>query len=277
MNAVDRAWRAAAGGLVAWLVVGCTTTTTGSLQPLAAAPSGERKDIVTTSDETNVEKRVRLHMELALAYFGQRQYTSSLDEVKQALAADPNSGQAYNLRGLIYASLNDPALAEDSFRRALQIDPRDGDAMQNYGYFLCQQKRYPDADAQFEQALALPKYQSRARTLLTQGVCQAVAGRLPDAEQTLTQAYQADPANPATLVNLAEVLYRRGAYDRARDYIDRVNALPAIANAQTLWLAARVENRLGHTGAVQDLGRRLGTGYASSPEWAKFQRGAFDE
>jgi type IV pilus assembly protein PilF len=259
------------------LIVAALAACAGMKGPAPTTGSSDLKDIVTTSDETNAAKRARLRIELATAYFGQGQYTSALDEVKLALIADPNSGAAYNLRGLIYSNLNDPALAEDSFRRALQINPRDGDAMQNFGYFLCQQKRYPESNALFEQALAVPQYAGKSRTLLTQGVCQAVAGQLAEAEQSLTQAYQADPTNPSTLVNLAEVLYRRGEYERARQYIDRVNALPAIANAQTLWLAARVENRLGDRNAVRDLGRRLGYGYAASPEWAKFQRGAFDE
>lgn len=265
--------RCAAGMLaVAAGLAGCT----GMKGPAAPAP-GDRKDIVTTSDETTIERRVRVHMELATAYFGQRQYTSALDEVKQALVANPNYGPGLNLRGLIYASLNDPALAEESFRRALQVDSRDADTMQNFGYFLCQQKRYPEADQLFEQALAVPQYAAKGRTLLTQGVCQAFAGRLAEAERTLQKAYDADPTNPPTLVNLAEVLYRRGEYDRARLYIGKVNALPAIANAQTLWLGARVENRLGDRTAVANLGRRLRDGYAGSPEWAKFQRGAFDE
>ena len=81
-------------------------------------------------------------MELASAYFGQNQMTTALDQVKLAIAADPNYGEAFNLRGLIYANLGDHVLAEESFKRALQINPRDADTMHNYGYYLCQQKRY---------------------------------------------------------------------------------------------------------------------------------------
>ena len=47
-------------------------------------------------------------------------------------------------------------------------------------------------------------------------------------------------------MNLSEVLYRRGDYERARFYIRRVNAIPSVSNAQTLWLAARIENKLGN-------------------------------
>ena len=84
-------------------------------------------------------------MDLASAYFSRGQMTTALDQVKLAIAADPHYGEAFNLRGLIYANLGDQALAEDSFKRALQINPRDADTMHNYGWYLCQQKRYPEA------------------------------------------------------------------------------------------------------------------------------------
>ena len=72
----------------------------------------------------------------------------------------------------------------------------------------------------------MPQYRDAPRTLLAQGVCQARAGQLAEAEATLTRAYELDPANPVTAINLAEVLYRRGEYERARFYMRRVNAMP---------------------------------------------------
>ena len=49
-------------------------------------------------------------MELASAYFGRGQMTTALDQVKLAIAADPQYGEAFNLRGLIYANLGDATL-----------------------------------------------------------------------------------------------------------------------------------------------------------------------
>jgi type IV pilus assembly protein PilF len=210
-------------------------------------------------------------------YFARGQLTTALDEVKLAIAADPNNAAAYNLRGLIYGGLGDDRLAEDSFRRALQLDPRDPDTMQNYGWYLCQQKRYPEADTMFRQALAVPHYRDTSRTLLTQGICQARAGEWTQAEGTLTRSYELDPANPAVAVNLSEVLYRRGEYERARFHIRRVNANPDIANAQTLWLAARIENRLGNKQGVQDYGMQLRNRFPRAAETASYERGQFDE
>ena len=263
---------------------GCVTSSTGGsgLSPsgprtTAATPANESKDRITASDEPDAQKRARARMELASAYFGQGQMSTALDQVKLAIVADPLYGEAFNLRGLIYANLGDTVLAEESFKRALQINARDADTMHNYGYYLCQQKRYAESNALFSQALAVPQYTGAARTLLTQGVCLAYAGQLAESEAALSRAYELDPSSPFTATNLAEVLYRRGDFERARFYIRRVNALPEVSNAQTLWLAARIEHRLGNWQGTTEFGRQLTNRFPQSREASSFSRGAFDE
>ena len=265
-------------GLLGWVALalvaalaGCAAGGTGMG---AITPS---KDIVTASDETDASRRARVRLELAEAYFGRGQMTTALDEVKLALAADPNNGPAFNLRGLIYANLGDEPLAEESFRRALQINPRDTDTMQNYGYYMCRKKRYDEADAMFTKALATPNQNGTSRTLLAQGVCQAFANKLEAAQATLQHAFEIDARNPAISVNLAEVLYRRGAFERARFYMRRVNARPELVSAQTLWLASKIEHGIGNPRGSQDFGDRLVSRFPDSPEAAKFRRGNFND
>ena len=246
-------------------------------QGAASAPGGAGQDLVTASDESDASKRAHVRMELASLYFERGQMTTALDQVKLAIAADPAFGEAFNLRGLIYANLDDERLAEESFRRALQLNARDADTMQNLGYFLCQKKRYGEANSLFDQALAVPRYRDAGRTLLTKGVCLAFAGQLAESEASLLRSYEIDPTNPSVAFNLSGVLYRRGDYERARFFIRRVNAVPAIANAQTFWLALRIENRIGNRPGVQDFGDQLRRRFPESREFAAFQRGSFDE
>jgi type IV pilus assembly protein PilF len=256
-------------------LAGCvsTTTTTSSNPNDQLAPSG--KDIATASDQTQNDRLVKVRLDLASAYFARGQSKDALDEVKQALGVQPNNPQAYALRGLIYALLGDAGTADESFHKSLSLAPHDADIMHNYAWFLCQQQRYPDADAQFRQALAEPNYRGQSRTLLAEGVCQARAGNLPEAEKTLSRSYELDPANPTTAVNLAEVLYKRGDYDRARFYIRRVNAKEELQSAQTLWLAAQIERKLGAEDQVQEMGAQLHKRFPQAPETLLFDKGNF--
>jgi type IV pilus assembly protein PilF len=246
----------------------------GAAAPAAAQAGRER---TTASDESDVQRRARIRMELAANYFAQGQMTTALDEVKQALAAIPDLVEAYNLRGLIYAALNDDRVAEESFRRALQINGQDGDSLHNFGFFLCERKRYAEADELFARAIVAPGYRSVSRTLLLQGVCQARSGNLVLAEKTLTRAYEVDAGNPAIGMNLADVLYRRGEYERARFYVRRVNTTPEFRNSESLWLAARIERRLGNDSGVRDLAAQLRDRYPGSREAEALERGRFDD
>ena len=91
------------------------------------------------------------------------------------------------------------------------------------------------------------------------------------------RSYELDPSNAGTALNLSDVLLRRGELTRARFYIARVNALPAMSNAQTLWLAARIEHKLGNTIAARELGERIRARFPEAPELLRFDQGKFDE
>lgn len=254
----------------ALLLAACAAPST----PNAGAPNAELR---TASDQTDADRRAAVRMELAALHFGRGQYETALDEIKLALQAKPELGAAFSLRGLVYASMGEEALADDSFNRALQINPRDADAMHNRGWFLCQRNKFVEADRLFEQALAVPQYRDTQRSLLAQGVCQARAGNLEGAERKLARAYELDPTNPTTALNLSEVLYRRGEYERARFYVRRVNQREELSSAQTLWLALRIENRMGNRGGVEDFGRQLRNRFPQAAETQTYNQGRFDD
>lgn len=237
---------------------------------------GSRAEMVTDSDESDARKRARIRLELAVGYFEQGQTTIALDELKQTIAADPTYGEAYNLRGLIYMRLNDFRFAEESFKKALVISPRDSNVMHNLGWLLCQQARYPESLQLFSQALSSPQYGERAKTFRAQGLCQIRAGQRADAEVSLLKSYEFDAGNPVTAYNLATLLFQRGDYSRAQFYVRRLNN-SELANAESLWLGVKVEQRMGNREAMQQLGAQLEKRFPRSNEAGAYQRGAFDE
>lgn len=242
-----------------------------------ALPADQPNAITTASDRTDADRRAGVRMELASAYFSRGQLETALDEVKLALQVNPALGEAYNLRALIYGAMGEDRLAEDSFARALQINPHDGAALHNQGWFLCQRDRFGSAQAQFSAALALPQYRDVARTQLARGLCFGRNKQWPEAEAALMRAYELEPGNPSIGINLAEVLVQRQDLERARFYIGRINDVPAAANAQTLWLALRIEHKLGRPGNARQLGDRLQERYPQSPEAALYARGRLDD
>jgi len=253
------------------VVSGCATTSGGD-----ASNAANRPDIVTDSDEPDTRKRARIRLELASGYFSEGKTSVALDEIKQALINDPNFSDAHNLRGLIYMRLNDPRLAEESFRRAIALNPRDANASHNFGWLLCQQKRYPESLTYFTKALAVPLYAEQAKTLMAQGVCQVADGQKEAAERSFSRSYELDASNPIAGYNLAALLFERGEVAKSQFYIRRLNNSD-YANAESLWLGIKVEHKLGDQVALQQLGGQLKRRYPQSKELAALERGAFDE
>lgn len=75
---------------------------------------------------------------------------------------------------------------------------------------------------------------------------------------------------------LSRVLYDQREYERARFYIRRINN-SELANAESLWLGIKVENRLNDTQAMGQLAEQLRKRFPQSPQRASLDRKAFDE
>lgn len=252
------------------LLLGCASN------PNSSNSDPSKQDIVTESDEPENRRRARLRLELASGYFEQGQTNVALDEIKQALIADPSFVDAYNLRGLVYMRLNDAPLAEDSFKRALAVNPRDAGVAHNYGWFLCQQARFTESMQWFGRAISNPSYPGQSKSLMTQGVCQVRAGQKLEAEQSLTRSYELDAGNPLTAYNLSTLLFDRGELVQSQFYIRRLNN-SELANAETLWLGIKIEKKLNNSEAVQQLSGQLKKRFGQSKEALALDRGAFNE
>lgn len=266
-------------GAGAWVRLACLPLALlilGGCANLPGAGGAPGRDIITASDEPEARRRARIRMELAVGYFEQGQTDVALDELKQVIANYPNFPEAYNLRGLIYMRLGDMRQAEESFRRAVALDPRDANTQHNLGWLQCQQGRYDESLKTFSQVLAQPMYTGRAKTLMAQGLCQARAGRTAEAEKSLAHSYELDAANPITGYNLANMLYQRGELSRSQFYIRRLNNSD-LANAESLWLGVKVERRLNDRVAMAQLGDQLKKRFPQSAQTAAYDRGSFDD
>ncbi|RJG00481.1 type IV pilus biogenesis/stability protein PilW [Noviherbaspirillum sedimenti] len=237
---------------------------------------GADRELLTSSDQTDDQKRARIRLQLAVSYYQQQQLPVALDEIKQSLQADPNFADAYSVRGLIYMDMGETRLAEDNFQQALRLAPQNPDFNNNYGWFLCQNGRPEQSIAYFESALKNRSYQSPAKALQNAGVCSLRMKKNAEAERYLTEAFRLDPGSVSTNVNLAKIHYERGDYEKARFYIARVTRSDALS-ADALWQAIKVERKLGDRAAELSLVTQLSRRFPDSAEFAAYQRGAFNE
>ncbi|HWJ94426.1 MAG TPA: type IV pilus biogenesis/stability protein PilW [Telluria sp.] len=247
----------------------------------ACAGSGPApQELKTASDQTAAEKRAAIRLQLAVGYFQDGKYEIALDEVKQAIAVNPQSADAFGVRGLIYAAMNETALADENFQHALKLAPKSADLANNYGSFLCTSGGKPAQGLQYlEQALKNPAYQSPVNALVNAGNCSLKLKNTEAAERYLLDALRYAPDLAAVNAALVRVYYERRDYVRAGFFVNRLTDTAKLdaLSADTLWLALKVERKLGNRELEKSLASQLAKRFPGSPEYAAMQRGAFDE
>jgi type IV pilus assembly protein PilF len=219
--------------------------------------------------------RARAHTDLAAAYFERGSMAIALEELRIATGADSSYAPAHGLLGLVYMELKENKLAEASFDRALRLSPNDPDINHNYGWFLCNTGREKESIASFAQAIRNPLYPAPWRSYSAAGVCSLKTGNVKDAEEFFMRALRLEPDEPNSLIKLGGIRYRQGKIDEARRMVTRYNKL-VTPNAESLWLALRIERRLGERVAEQSYAIQLRRRFPASEEYRALQRGQYD-
>jgi type IV pilus assembly protein PilF len=219
--------------------------------------------------------RAKAHTELASAYYGIGNMGVALQEARIAVASDPNFAPAYNVQALVSMDLKDNSAAEESFKRGLQLAPDDPDLNHNYGWFLCQTGRAKQAMPYFTNALRNPLYASPSRTYAAAGQCLLEQKEVKQATEYFERALRLDPNNTSAMLPYADALYKRGQFEEARELVDRYNR-SAPPSAEALWLAVRIERKLGNRSAESSFAAQLRLRFPRSAEYQSLQRGEFD-
>ncbi len=234
------------------------------------------------SGESPARERARLRLELATAYYLQGQDAVALEELRQALAHDPDSAAAWNLQGLVHLRQQQWRAAQEGFERALALAPGDADVLHNLGWLRCQppQPRLAEAEPLLRQALALSQAQARteqaAKTWAALGLCQQRAGRLDEAAQSLQQSLAMVPGQPRALWPLAQVLHAQGRWPQAWTALAQWHAQEK-PSAESLWLALRLARKLDNAPLAGQLAQQLRQEFGRSPQAQALDKGWFDE
>lgn len=264
---MTRTFSTALAAVLAAVAVGCATSTAPT------EPVGETGTIV--GDVGDPRNRAKVHTELAALYYGRGNMAVALEELRIAKAADPSYALAYSMFGLVYMELRERELAQTNFERALRLSPNDPDINHNFGLFLCQSGRESEAVKHFLQAVRNPLYPAPWRSYAAAGVCSLRTNNMKEAEEFFLRALKQEPDEPASLLHLGQIRYRQGSLEEARRLVSRFNKI-IDPTSESLWLALRVERKLGERVAESSFANQLRRRYPNSREYQQLQRGEYD-
>ncbi len=203
----------------------------------------------------SLKQAARLNTELGIGYMEQEQYDLARQKLMRALS-QADLPETHVALAELYRRMDRAKLAEQQYRKALALAPDRPQTHNNYGVFLCDQKRYQDAVKQFLDAANNPDYSTPAYAYTNAGLCLLRQGRQRRAEHYFRQALQVNPRFGQALYEMAKLSYKKGHYMHARAFLERYGAVASPTPA-SLWLGVRTERKLGDSAAAHKYAGQL--------------------
>jgi len=258
------------------LLLSLSACVTQRSAPTDLPSDGGSSDVLGAQKPADARKRAQIRTELAANYYAQGKLEVALDELHNAIAADPNYVEAFSLYGLIYMDIGERAKAEENFSKALRIAPNDSSINNNYGWFLCRTEREKQSFPYFDAALKNPLYTTPSVPARSAGICAYRVGDYPLARSYLQRSFDAEPGNPTTMFHLSRTYLRLGDFERARFYVQRLNR-QVDSTAESLWLELRIEHARRDRDGELLVASLLRRQFPESREYAAYLRGDFNE
>lgn len=195
--------------------------------------------------EADPKRAAEVNTQLGLSYLQRGERFVAAEKLTRALKDDPNSALVQHGNAILQDSLGQSALAQEHFRRALELAPTDPEILNNYGAFLCRQAQFGEGMSMLERALSNPLYRTPGFAWANMGQCQRQSGQAIEAEASLRQALRLDPRQAYAWLQLASLQLEQNKALDANVSLQRYHALEA-QNPASLLLGAKIEKALGH-------------------------------
>jgi type IV pilus assembly protein PilF len=241
------------------LLTSCVTETTGGFNV-------ERSDSVALDN----------YIQLAVGYLGENDLPNSKRSLANAADIDNNNSDVYATWGLVYAREGETELADQSFQRALRIDPANSKARNNYSAFLFANNRFEDAYDQLERVVQDVEYPSRPQAFENLGLAALRLNRPDEAEAAFARAVQLNGQQLRSSLELADLNLKKGQVLQARNfyrnYLTLLEFYKVAHNARSLWIGIQLENALGNNDNIKEYGEQLETNFSASAENQLYQQ-----
>ncbi|MHB1951670.1 MAG: type IV pilus biogenesis/stability protein PilW [Acidiferrobacteraceae bacterium] len=206
---------------------------------------------------------VRIYTQLAAGFYQRNQIVFARQEIRKALAINPDDSDANNVMALVQARMKHYRRAGKYFARAVRNRPGNAAAQNDYGVFLCERGHVRKALARFAKAIGNPIYRSPQWANVNAGNCLLRAHQPLQAKPYFAQALKLQPNLGVALYQLSSIDFASGHPHRARAYIRRYFAV-APESPESLFLAVRIEQALGDLDKQATYALRLTSKYPDS-------------
>lgn len=217
------------------------------------------------------DKASKINVQLGIGYLQQNNLDLASEKLTKALRQDPDSAAAHNAYAILQDRLLQLDKAEYHYEKATSLDPKDSQAANNYGAFLCRNGRERESEKYFMRALKNPLYKTPEFAYTNAAICLLKIGENEQAKEYLRKAIAAKNDFGPALLSMADLLYGEGDHIQAKTYLDHYH-LVVKPNPESLWLAIRNTLYINDQGDISELVARFEADYPDSrqyQEWLK--------
>lgn len=168
-------------------LVGCVSVTEG--------PPKIESDPIAMSES---------RIELGLGYMGQGNMVRARENLELAIRHAPSYYRARLSMAHYYEQVGEVDEARSTYRKALSLDSRNGNVLNNYGTFLCKQGEYEQADKYFNRAIDQPYYYLVSASYENAAFCAFKAGNTDQAKYYFSRAIDHDPNRVKSILQLSK-------------------------------------------------------------------------
>jgi type IV pilus assembly protein PilF len=205
------------------------------------------------------------NMQLGMAYLNQGDLGLAKEKLDRAMAERPGDPNVHSAMAMLQDRLGHPDQADKEFKAALNLGPRNPDVLNNYAVYLCRTGRVDEGVKAFEEAAHNALYRTPEAAYTNAGVCLRGAKRDTQAAMSFQRALKARPNFAEAAYQLADLDFRRGEVQAARETVDQFMA-SFEPTADLLLLGVQITRQQGDRMAEEKFARKLRMDFPSSDQ-----------
>lgn len=238
---------------------------------LSACVTEPRDPDFAGADAINTDAAAKNRVSLGLTYLSNGNFSQAKANLDKALNFAPKSADAHFAMAYYYQQVDELALTEEYYLKALKLAPENPNIINSYGAFLCEQGRYEKAKSYFLKAVSSKSYVSTAETYENLAICAVDQGKTDEAVGFFESALNHQPTRGKSLFFLAQLQKEQGNYGEAKKTLWKYDRVSRVS-PESLWLSYEIAQGLSDTEAALGYGELMKSMFPEHPNTALFKK-----
>lgn len=227
------------------------------------------QEFIANSDEViqerviNTKEAAMARLKLALEYLKTGKTAQAKLNLDRAEKLDDSLDGIYSSYAFYYQRVGEKALADKAYLKALDDYPNNFNTRNNYGAFLCDNRRYEEAEKQFVIAIKSAQNTQTANSYENAGLCALRDKKWKRARSHLSAVLRYESVRARSILGLVKANIELDLINEAAEQLRSYRRIYS-QTSESLWLSIQIEKKRGSTAIAAQLGKILLQKYPNS-------------